>query len=357
MSSVITRAHGEYLQAPGLLLTLGARSRRMGQRALILLSPNGRTRFGQLIEKSCTQAGCEYELLEFRGESSVREIDRITETAKTFDHIVAVGGGKAMDTAKAAAHESNRPLILVPTTPSSPAALTHLVGIHSDQHAFIGFGEIPECPQVVLSDTSILAAAPPRLLAAGIGSALASAQAALGKLHADVPAGAAPLATASLCWDRALQGGRFAALAARTHASVPALDDLFETNLCLAGIALDARGPGPAQIIGNALTHVRSHGRLHSGERDAFGLLVQLILEDADEEDIHNMIDFYYALGLPVTFAELGFERMSSEELSTVAKQASSHEVFSSFGIHGLTMIEQALRMADAAGQFFSDNP
>ena len=58
------------------------------------------------------------------------------------------------------------------------------------------------------------------------------------------------------------------------------------------------------------------------GEKVAFGTLVQLVLENADLEEIEEVIDFCKSLGLPTNLADLGVQKIESEKLMAVATAA-----------------------------------
>ena len=62
--------------------------------------------------------------------------------------------------------------------------------------------------------------------------------------------------------------------------------------------------------------------RLLHGEVVAFGILVQLIVEGAPAEEIEEMYDFFNAVGLPSTFADLGVPEVTDEELMKVAEES-----------------------------------
>ena len=63
---------------------------------------------------------------------------------------------------------------------------------------------------------------------------------------------------------------------------------------------------------------------MYHGEKVAFGTLVQLVLENAPEEELEEVIDFCIEVGLPVTLAELGISEVKPDQIMEVAKLASA---------------------------------
>ena len=66
---------------------------------------------------------------------------------------------------------------------------------------------------------------------------------------------------------------------------------------------------------------------MYHGEKVAFGVLVQLVLENSPLEEIEEVLEFSTSVGLPVTFAELGFEDDAPSANTTTDKlQPNSNE-------------------------------
>lgn len=91
------------------------------------------------------------------------------------------------DTAKALAHFMNVPVAIAPTIASTDAPCSALSVIYTDEGEFDSYLMLPRNPNMVIVDTQIVAGAPARLLAAGIGDALAT-----GSKPAPAPVAAPP---------------------------------------------------------------------------------------------------------------------------------------------------------------------
>ena len=104
-------------------------------------------------------------------------------------------------------------------------------------------------------------------------------------------------------------------------------------------------------FLDNVAAH-GTHAYMH-GEKVAFGLLTQLMLESQPQATINEVIAFAKSVGLPTTFAEIGIPNPSPETLQTIATRAT----LPGETIHNEpmpvtpVMVVEAMRAADAAGQ------
>lgn len=88
--------------------------------------------------------------------------------------ILGMGGGKALDTAKVAAHLAGLPVITLPTIPATCAAVTALSVLH-EEGGSVGspFLFLDQPPKHAFLHTGVLSASPAQYLRAGIGDSLA----------------------------------------------------------------------------------------------------------------------------------------------------------------------------------------
>ncbi len=264
----------------------------------------------------------------FNGECSKVEVNRLKGILenKNCKIVIGVGGGKALDTAKAIAYYSNIPVMIVPTIASTDAPCSALSVLYTEEGAFDEYLLLPNNPDIVLMDTEIIAKAPARLLASGMGDALATyfearACERSGALNmgGGLPTKAA-MALAKLCFDTLIADGEKAMFAAQKCVCTKAVENIIEANTYLSGIGFESGGLAAAHAIHNGLTVLEECHDLYHGEKVAFGTLVQLFLENAPMEEIDEVLFFCKNIGLPTCLEDLGVNSIERERLLEVAK-------------------------------------
>lgn len=352
-----------YVQGRGELKNLPEHAKKLGKKLFVIISASGLKRVRDLLEKSFENTGMELVFEEFQGECCETEIKRLGSRFQEnkCDLVVGVGGGKIHDSAKAAAYYQGAPVVIIPTIASTDAPCSALSVIYSETGVFERYLFLNSNPDLVLVDTDIIAAAPSRLLVSGMGDALATyfearAVAASGALSC---AGGKPtkgaLALAKLCYETLLEDGVKAKLAVEAGACTQAVENIIEANTYLSGIGFESGGLAGAHAIHNGLTVIKDCHHLYHGEKVAFGTLTQLVLENAGQESLEEVIGFCMDVGLPTTFAELGMARPDKDLLMEAAVRACSPDdtlVNMPFEVTP-AMVYAAMVGADALGRYF----
>ena len=354
-----------YVQGRGELKNLPEHAKKLGKKLFVIISASGLKRVRDLLEKSFENTGMELVFEEFQGECCETEIKRLGSRFQEnkCDLVVGVGGGKIHDSAKAAAYYQGAPVVIIPTIASTDAPCSALSVIYSETGVFERYLFLNSNPDLVLVDTDIIAAAPSRLLVSGRGDALATyfearAVAASGALSC---AGGKPtkgaLALAKLCYETLLEDGVKAKLAVEAGACTQAVENIIEANTYLSGIGFESGGLAGAHAIHNGLTVIKDCHHLYHGEKVAFGTLTQLVLENAGQKLLEEVIGFCMDVGLPTTFAELGMARPDKDLLMEAAVRACSPDdtlVNMPFEVTP-EMVYAAMVGADALGRYFKN--
>lgn len=352
-----------YLQGRDASCELAGELVRMGlaDGPLIIAGARARRDIEAVWVETFAAATIPLTVVEFGGECCRSEIERCTQEARRTHAscIVGVGGGKALDTARAVADVLDLPVVCCPTIAASDAPCSALSVVYTAEGVFEQCLFYRRHPALVLVDTSVIARAPVRYLIAGMGDALATwfeAETVQRAAQPNVLGGGgtlAAMAIARLCYQTLLQDGQAAVAAARVGAVTPALERIIETNILLSGLGFESGGLAVAHALHNGLTAIPETHRCLHGEKVAFGTLVQLVLEGRDRAEIEEVIRFCAAVGLPLTLQALGIETLSPEQARRIAErtlapgESSHHEPFE------LTWmaVKDALLAADALGR------
>lgn len=275
-------------------------------------------------------AQLEFEDYTYGGECSLSEIDKLTALVKSsvVDALIAVGGGKVLDLVKAASDLTHTPHVLIPTLSSNCSPWTPLSVIYDDSGTFIRYDIYPESASLVLIEPRILLKAPLNLFIAGIGDTLAKwyeADVQMSVLeHKPVPL-AISYYTAKQCKDLLIQHSEGAIKAVETGILNDDFVKVTETIIVLGGM-VGGFGDHYGRIAGahaihNGLTILEeTHSALH-GEKVAYGILVQLVLEEKWLE-INQLIPFYRKLGLPASLNDLGVKEIPEAVINSVAAKS-----------------------------------
>lgn len=365
----------KYVQGENELLNLGYFVKTYGKTALLIAHKDDIARVQSQLDETAKKFGITFIPSNFNGECSRGEIARLVEYGKAnaADCVIGLGGGKAIDTAKCVAQGEN--LIIVPTIAATDAPTSHSAVMYHEDGAFDDYAYFKKSPDVVLVDTTVIAKAPTRFLVSGIGDALSTyfearaTQAAYANVNAGLPCGAlngdaAPAKTtltsqalAKLCYDVILENGPAAKVACDNNVVTPALENVVEANILLSGLGFESGGLAGVHAIHDGLTVLEgTHGYFH-GEKVAFSVIAQLVLENAPQEELYEVLGFSAEMGLPICLADIGVDTITYEELIEVAKKACIPEE----SIHSMPFpieveaVANAILVADKIGREFKE--
>ncbi len=284
------------------------------------------------LEKAYAESGAKFVSISFNGECCDEEVERIGKIAKENGAavIVGAGGGKTMDTAKICADEMGLPVIIAPSSASTDAPVSEIAVVYTPNGEYIGSRKMKKNADLVLVDTEIIVKAPRRLFVAGMGDALATwleAQACEGSdspnyIGSGMRRCKAGMAIAKASWDILFEDGEKALMALDRGVVTEAFENVVEANTLLSGLGFLNTGLATAHGIHSGLTVLpETHKYLH-GEKVAFGIVCQMVIENTPAETVDKVMRFMVAIGLPVTLADLGVATERDKVLAIAEKTA-----------------------------------
>ena len=284
------------------------------------------------LEKAYAESDAKFVSISFNGECCEEEVERIAKIARENGAavIVGAGGGKTMDTAKICADEMGLPVIIAPSSASTDAPVSEIAVVYKPDGEYIGSRKMKKNADLVLVDTEIIVKAPRRLFVAGMGDALATWLEAQACECSDSPnyigSGMrrckAGMAIAKASWDILFEDGEKALMALDSGVVTEAFENVVEANTLLSGLGFLNTGLATAHGIHSGLTVLpETHKYLH-GEKVAFGIVCQMVLENTPAETVDKVMRFMVAIGLPVTLADLGVAAERDQVMAIAEKTA-----------------------------------
>ncbi|MBM3882477.1 MAG: glycerol dehydrogenase [Verrucomicrobia bacterium] len=319
----------KYVQGRNVLREAGAHFSKVGKKPVVLWDARVKALVGERMLSSLKEAGLEPHEVEFRGDSTKAEAARVAQLARdhSADMVVGVGGGKTLDTAKAAAAQASVKMVSVPTLASTDSPTSSYTVWYDEKGACQGFESWGVNPDLVLVDSQVIAEAPVRAFVAGMGDALSTwveaevVHTTRGQNLAGGRATMVAMAIARLGYETLLQYGLEAKRAVEQKVVTHAVEKIIEANTLMSGLGFESCGVATAHMIANCLPGFPECRQLMHGEEVAFGVISQLCLdENMPTAEMHRIVDFLIALGLPVSFSELGLEGVARDRLKSIGE-------------------------------------
>lgn len=317
-------APGAYQAVPDFLHTLKV------QRVLFLHG----TRSLNAAKSYLPDLGAEFEVIDvlFGGECSYAEINRIKAIAdvQQVNALIALGGGKVLDTAKSVATGTQLYTVFIPTLASNCAPWSALSVHYHEDGSHDDFKVYNETANLLLFEPRVILHSPIDYFIAGIADTLAKyyeSELIFAQLKSDDYTVALTLSrqSANLCrqvlLDSAIQAVTDMQAGQLTHSWQKVAETVIVTAGTVGGWGDEyARATG-AHSIHDALCVFPETVKLLHGHKVGYGILVQLALEHHDDE-IVKLLPFYRALELPTNFETLGLGTVDDRHVQQLAAYA-----------------------------------
>lgn len=172
---VVFTAPKIYENRVGAIQDIGKYARELGQKVLVIGGEIALEKTEVIISKSLTKSALMATIETFTGFPTLVKAQSYARKIKSehYDVVIGVGGGRAIDQAKAASELAQVALITVPTIAATCAAWAAVAILYDDVGSFTQplFHQVG--PRVILVDTEIVLSAPERFVYAGVIDTLA----------------------------------------------------------------------------------------------------------------------------------------------------------------------------------------
>ena len=260
------------------------------------------------LKKSLESSGIASDNIDvFAGYPSENKFEYYSNLVKetNADAIIALGGGRVLDTAKATADLANIPVITIPTIAATCAAWAGLTVQYDDEGSFVKIRPLKKSPELIIADTRIILSAPLRYLFAGVVDTFAkfyevrpTLERAKDSLNLDIA-----LYASKLAYEK-LEKNVFRAIEeAEKGIYGQAAKDTVDSIIYLAGFAGSFQSNEGYYSFAHPFYHIsarfpNTRHKLH-GEKVAYGILTQLFLENKDElkELSHQTVEEFNTVG------------------------------------------------------------
>ena len=263
----------------------------------------------------------------FKGFPSENQIHKYAQLAKKLnaDAIIAAGGGRTLDTSKAAAELADIPVITIPTIAATCAAWAALTIQYDDEGSFVRPRPLKKAPVLIIADTKIILSAPERYLFAGVADTFAKfyeVRPTSERYPESIPLDIA-FYSSKVAFEK-LESNVFTALdEAKKGVFGQAAKAVVDSVVYLAGFAGSFQDNTGYYSFAHPFYHIsarfpNTRHKLH-GEKVAYGIISQLFLEKKDRKEIIDTIRLFRKYNNAFTLKDIGLSRENTTELKALA--------------------------------------
>lgn len=319
------------LRGRGAIKHLGAMCGRLGQRALLV---GGKQAIAsveakvadQLEQQMVSYLGSEI----FSGECCQQEITRLADVFRTqgVEVIIATGGGKALDTAKAAGVACNIPVVTLPSIAGTCSAVTSLAFRYHEDGEFRDMVPLPCGPAAAVIDADLLAASPLAWLSAGIGDTLAKwyEYRAISDLNQLTGLAGVARTNSELCYTLIEHFAADACFAVQDGKANNALEQVLDAIFLYAGltsIMSNGAHTGASHALYEGFTACAKTRHVAHGLLVGYGNLCLLALEGRSDEELHIALALARASAIPTQLSHIA-EGLTEQDLAVIIDRSLS---------------------------------
>lgn len=324
---------GCYLQGPDAMKELPDIVCRSGKSAVMLIDTFFYDDLKDELEQMFSDKTVIIRFARFSGQCSQESIGELKREIAAMpdgaDVLIGMGGGKVMDTVRAASIGSGAKLVLMPTAVATNAATSIVAMVYDDDHAAHAVF-IDHDPEYVIADTNLIIQAPARMLAAGIADAMstyfeARACWSVNNVNTVMPGYRRTICAetiAKACHETLMKNARQAYHAAQAHCRTEAFEDVVEAINLLSGLGWENNGASIAHGIATAIPLIPQMQKYLHGEHVAFSVLTQMIMDKYPQEEFEQIYSLCQDLDLPRSFADFGITSDVESVAHRIAEQS-----------------------------------
>lgn len=326
----------QYSVGPDCYDQIGSIVSPYGKKVTIIGGKTALSKAEPSIKVALKKAGLEHiDTLWYGGNATDTNMQKMVDSkaAREADIIFGVGGGRAIDTAKATADTLGKAYFAFPTVASNCAPTSAISVLYHDDGSLSRYYFNKQCPLHVFINTKVIANSPVELFWAGIGDALSKEYevelASRGKKLFHTPLIGLKAATA--CTEPLLQYGEAALDAIKAKKpdfafTQVVLDIIVSTGIAsnMTAIAVDGKievyyNSSLAHCFYNSFMSLPQGEDYRHGAVVSYGVLV-LLTYDGQIETRNKIAAFNKKLGLPVTLKEMGITDI--KDVDAIIKKA-----------------------------------
>lgn len=253
------RAPGRYVQGDGVIDVMDEHLTMItANRAVVIGGETALSAVDDRLSARLDAADIEHiDTVSGVASSTAERIDGLSNRIqqRNADLVLGVGGGTAIDAAKAAATRTGLPFVSVPTIASTDAPASGVSVVYDEAGRPVEARLRGTPPELVLVDTGVIARAPARFLRGGLGDAVATAYEAEacaqsdGQTPHEIGPSDAAVSLARRCREVVAADGADALAAVERDTVTPAVERAVEAATCHSALGFENGGLAAAHAL------------------------------------------------------------------------------------------------------------